>query len=269
MEAVADPALRAYEPLARYYDVFTADYDHSAWLLEIERLAVAYGLHGRRLLDVGCGTGKSFLPLRERGYEISGCDLCPGMIAEAKHRAPADEDRLFVADMRSLPDIGPFDFVTCLDDAVNYLLEERDLLAAFAGVRRLLAPGGLYAFDANSLSTYRTVFASSFDVERESLIFHWRGESDPEMPPGGVCSSSLDVISSDGELLASTRHVQRHHPVETITDDLSEAGLECVAMWGQISGGKLVPHPDEDLHRKVVFFARRASNATDARGGDP
>ena len=73
--ATLDPAEAAYDALAPAYDILTADYDYDAWLSAIERVAIAHGLTGRRVLDVACGTGKSFLPLLERGYEVTACDI--------------------------------------------------------------------------------------------------------------------------------------------------------------------------------------------------
>ncbi len=58
----------AYDDLADAYDVLTTNYCHDRWLERIERLALAHGLRGRRLLDIACGTVKSFLPLAQRGY---------------------------------------------------------------------------------------------------------------------------------------------------------------------------------------------------------
>src|SRR5438309_8411371 len=136
-------ALAAYEALAPYYDAYTHDYPHERWVRDLERLAIWHGLRGRRLLDVACGTGKSTLPLALRGYRTSACDLSPAMVAIAHRRLRGAGVRPLVADMRALPWVGGFDLVTCLDDAVNYLLGERDLRTALASMARALDAGGL------------------------------------------------------------------------------------------------------------------------------
>src|SRR5690242_890237 len=153
---MADPAgrsqhaLATYEVLAPYYDEFTAHHDYDAWTAALEALARSCGLSGRRLLDVACGTGKSFLPFLERGYDVAACDVSPAMvhIADAKAGGRA---RLQVCDMRELPALAPFDLVSCIDDAVNYLLTADELVATFAGLARNLAPDGVVLFDANSV----------------------------------------------------------------------------------------------------------------------
>jgi len=132
-------AERAYATLAPYYDQFTRHHQHEVWLERLETLARAHGLEGRRLLDVGCGTGKSLLPLVRRGYDGAGCDLSAGMLARA--RAALPEAPLHHADMRALPrSMGTFDWITCLDDALNYLLGDDDLARALASMRGCCAP---------------------------------------------------------------------------------------------------------------------------------
>ncbi|HWB68410.1 MAG TPA: class I SAM-dependent methyltransferase, partial [Solirubrobacterales bacterium] len=170
VDAIAPPrrekeaAKLAYEAIAPVYDEFTAHHDYELWLggllPELER----HGLAGRRLLDVGCGTGKSFLPMLARGWEVTACDISAGMLAQA-HEKAAGRARLSVADMRELPRFGEFDLIWCLDDAVNYLLSREELELALSGMAANLAPNGLLMFDVNTLLTYRTFFASEEVVE--------------------------------------------------------------------------------------------------------
>src|SRR5690349_20407066 len=133
-----DRAGQAYDGLAPHYDAFTAGYEYDRWLDALEAMARAAGLDGRRLLDIGCGTGKSFLPMVERGYEVVACDLSPSMVARAREKVAPGRAEVVVADMRKLPQLGTFDLVTCLDDAVNYLTSSDQLRAALEGFRRNL-----------------------------------------------------------------------------------------------------------------------------------
>src|SRR5690242_14742990 len=151
-----DRPAAAYDDLAAHYDAFTDGYEYERWLTAVEDLAFEAGLSGRRLLDVACGTGKSFMPMLARGYEVSACDVSPAMVelARVKVDGTGSKASLFVADMRALPPLAPVDLITCLDDAVNYLVSAEDLSAALASMACALAPGGLIAFDVNTLATY-------------------------------------------------------------------------------------------------------------------
>src|SRR5215212_803152 len=73
-------AATAYDTLALFYDRFTAHHDYELWTGGLLGLARAHGLSGRRVLDAGCGTGKSFIPLLERGFEVTACDQSPAML---------------------------------------------------------------------------------------------------------------------------------------------------------------------------------------------
>jgi len=258
-DPTGEATLHAYEPLAPLYDRFTAAYDHERWLSAVEGLAREQGLSGRRLLDVGCGSGKSFLPLLERGYEVTACDISPAMVAEARRKVGA-RARVVVADMRALPPLGEFDLITCLDDAVNYLLDDGDLEAAFAGMGSLLAPGGVLVFDTNTLHTYRSVFSTVFAHEDDGAFFCWRGESDPECGPGSVCAATIEAFACERAELwrrASSRHVQRHYPPSEVMLALSRRGLECVALKGQSPGVRVSDDPDESRHTKPIYAAKR------------
>jgi SAM-dependent methyltransferase len=257
----ADPALEAYEALAPFYDRYTELYDYDLWLANLESVAIGLGLEGRRLLDVGCGTGKSFLPLLARGYDVVACDVSPEMVARARERAPSGSAEVIVADARELPDLGPFDLVTCLDDCLNYLLSDEELAAALEGASRNLRPGGFLIFDLNSLATYRGFFSLDAVSEAGGALFCWRGETDPEAGPRALATATIEVFSTeDGEgwTRTSSRHVQRHHPFALVNEKLDDAGLELVEVFGQFTGAQLEQPADEQRHAKVVYFARKS-----------
>jgi len=252
----ATPALLAYERLAHVYDDFTDGYDHDAWVERLVRIARHHGAKGPRVLDVACGTGKSFSPLLERGYDVWACDISPAMVERARRCPGVDPSRVLVADMRDLPELGAFELVTCLDDAINYLLTVEDLVAAFACVARQLAPDGVYLFDTNTLTTYRAGFALETVFERPLAGAVWRGETTAPIEPGALCMASIELAETDEA--AISRHVQRHHPEPVVRHALTSAGLACRAVLGQSTGGVLHEDADEQAHTKLVYVAGRA-----------
>ncbi|HEU4723483.1 MAG TPA: class I SAM-dependent methyltransferase [Gemmatimonadaceae bacterium] len=253
----ATPALLAYERLAPVYDDFTDGYDHDAWVGRLEQIARNHGANGPRVLDVACGTGKSFAPLLERGYDVWACDISPAMVEQARHRGDVGPERVFVADMRELPQLGAFELVTCLDDAVNYLLSVEELAAAFAGVARLLARDGVYLFDTNTLATYRAGFADGAVFERPLASAVWRGETATPIEPGALCMAAIELGAPGAG--AISRHVQRHYPEPVVRQALTSAGLATRAVLGQSTGGVLHEDADEQVHTKLVYVAGHRS----------
>lgn len=250
-ETGGDWAQRTYEAMAPVYDAFTGHYESEAWIADLIKVLESHGLTGKRLLDVGCGTGTSFLPMLAAGWEVTGCDISPAMLARAREKA-GEGVRLSVADMLDLPLFGEFDLVWALDDAINYLLSPEELGQALAGMRANLAPTGLLLFDVNELQAYRTFFAETTVVERDGQRLIWRGLASAEVPPGSICESEMEV--APGEVLT---HRQRHFPEAEVRAALAHAGLECLDVYGHGLDG-IPTQPLEPTHTKAIYIARAA-----------
>jgi SAM-dependent methyltransferase len=271
--ALPESALETYERMAPYYDAFTADYDYEAWLAGLERLALEHGLRGRRLLDLACGTGKSFMPLLNRGYAVTACDLSPAMVELAREKLAPGQAEVRVADMRELPALGEFDLVTCLDDALNYLLSDEELRATFRGVAAQLAERGLFVFDVNSRATYRDVYGRDEVSETEDRLICWRAADEGGRGRDGLFEGTFESFARvRGDLWrrSRSRHVQRHYGREQIASALAAAGLRLVVVRGQSTGARLDRSADEEWHTKVVYVAarRRPRRAPRAKGGE-
>jgi SAM-dependent methyltransferase len=254
-------AEEAYEALAPVYDDFVSHHDYELWLGNLLPELQRNGLRGNRLLDVGCGTGKSFLPMLGQGWEVRGCDLSPSMLELARAKA-GDAVSLTVEDMRELPVFGEFDLVWCLDDALNYLLSAEELGQALSGMRANLAADGLLMFDVNTVQTYRTFFAEEERAERCGRRFVWRGLASTDVAPGSICEARLEAEDGDGDgegaPMETHVHRQRHYPEEVVLEVLRSAGLECLDVFGHGHDAVLRQPVDEVTHSKMVFIARRA-----------
>ncbi len=249
----------AYEAIAPVYDDFTAHHDYELWLggllPELRRLR----LRGERLLDVACGTGKSFIPMLERGWKVTACDISAQMVELARAKV-GPEVALSVADMRELPTFGEFDLVWCLDDAVNYLLSVDELEQALGGMRRNLGPEGLLMFDVNALDAYRTFFAEEVVVERDGRRLVWKGRSTADVGPGSISEASFEVLPPAGEgdepLIEPEMHRQRHFPEAEVLAALERTGFECLEVYGHGEDAVLHQPLRDETHSKAVYIAR-------------
>ena len=70
-----------YEHIAPYYDQIHASFTEDVALV----LALA-GRVGRPVLELGCGSGRLLLPLARAGYQVTGLDNSPAMLALARER---------------------------------------------------------------------------------------------------------------------------------------------------------------------------------------
>jgi SAM-dependent methyltransferase len=262
-------ARAAYDAFAPHYDAFTAHHDYELWMGALEGLAQQLGLHGRRLLDVACGTGKSFEPFLARGYEVTATDVSPGMLRKAEQRT-GGRARLMCHDMRDLPRLGEFDLVCCIDDAVNYLDTPEELGATLAGLERNLARDGVVVFDANTLYAYRSFFAGATVVRDADRVLVWDGQTDPDIGPGGAGRAELLAFERRDDrdwTCAESTHFQRHHPHDVVATALDSVGLTVVRTYGMHVDGSLDEGFDELANSKAVYIARRGAPEP-ARGGE-
>jgi SAM-dependent methyltransferase len=251
-----DAALRAYEAFAPAYDAFTVELDYEPWLVEVLPRLERYGLPGKRLLDVGCGTGESLIPMLDRGWRVVGCDIAPAMVEIAREKV-GKRAQLEVADMRELPSFGVFDLVWSLNDSVNYLVDRAELEAGLAGMRVNLHSGGLLVFDLNTLRTYRTFFAERHVVEHAGGRLIWTGNASSEQPPGSICEATFEVEGGLAtEQVEPHTHRQRHFPEAEVLTALESVGLRCLGVFGQDNRGVLEQPLDELRHVKALYVAR-------------
>jgi SAM-dependent methyltransferase len=248
----------AYEQIAPVYDDFTAHHNYTAWIDDLLRLGRAHGLRGDTVLDVGCGTGNSFLPLLALGWKVTAADLSPSMVERARAKAGAAV-RIEVADMRELPVYGSFDLVFCLDDAINYLLSAAELERALRAMAANLAPHGTLIFDSNTLTTYRTFFGERVEVEANGRRLIWNGQTGGRAEPGQISESIFEVeplTPGSGPPVPAEVHRQRHHPEAELRDALSAAGLEVAGLYGCTTDGVPRQPVNEDSHTKSIYVTR-------------
>jgi SAM-dependent methyltransferase len=245
--------------MAPLYDDFTAHHEYEFWTAQILKVLEREGLTGQCLLDVGCGTGKSFLPMLARGWQAVGCDISPAMLERARQKA-GDAVRLEIADMRDLPCLGEFDLVWTLADAINYLLSVEELEAALAGMRRNLAPSGLLLFDVNELLVY-DLYAEGIEVERDGRRFFFQGTPTSAVEPGLVyefrCFEARGADRSVDQRSVSV-HRQRHFTEAEVLASLDRAGLECLNVYGQSTDGIPRQPLDDSVHTKAIYVASAA-----------
>ena len=128
---------------AEGYNLYAKDYDFSLKFLntfEKGKLFSLLGdLKGKKVLDVGCGTGRILGELKLFGAKITACDISSEMLAIAKRKYP--EIEAVEADIEEMPfEDDTFDVVV----ATFVIVHLGDLELAFREVYRVLKEGGIF-----------------------------------------------------------------------------------------------------------------------------
>lgn len=127
---------------------------HIGGVVTTELLADRCGIRpGLRVLEVGCGTGRTAAHLVETtGCRVVASDRLPGMLRWAQRhvadRCVADRVEVVQADVRDLPwDDDAFDVVIC----ESVLVWVDDKAAAIAEMVRVARPGGIVGLNEGTL----------------------------------------------------------------------------------------------------------------------
>jgi ubiquinone/menaquinone biosynthesis C-methylase UbiE len=169
MGAIRDFELDGWQAAAPSYDAFAG-----ATRLFIPSLLHAAGVRpGLRLLDVACGPGAAAGEAGAAGAHAVGVDFSHAMIDAARRCHPAVEFRTADAEALPFPDAS-FDAVIANFGIHHVERPER----AIAEARRVLAPGGTFAFTFWAGPEDNTAWRIVFDA----IAAH--GRADVPMPAG-------------------------------------------------------------------------------------
>jgi SAM-dependent methyltransferase len=180
---------------------------------------------GRRVLDIGCGTGRFLAQLTEIA-KAWGVDRSPEMLEVARSRVRAAGLKLGAAEELPFKDEW---FQRATMWLVAHLL---DRPRAFAEVHRVLEPGGRFAiatFDPSYFDEFwlNELFPSMEQVDRAR--FPAAAELDAELEVAGLAERRLTRLSQRGSLDRKTalERIRGKHisTFDLIADEEYEAGL--------------------------------------------
>jgi magnesium-protoporphyrin O-methyltransferase len=150
-------------------------------------------LHGRRILDAGCGTGAFAVEAARRGAEVVAVDLSPTLVNLARQRMPQTLGHGSI-DFRSGdmldPLLGHFDHVVAMDSIIHY--HTGDAVAALSRLAERTAGSIVFTFAPRT-----PLLATMIAVGR---LFP-RGDRAPWLEP--MSESALrSMVSADAALSA-------------------------------------------------------------------
>ncbi|MGE7759182.1 class I SAM-dependent DNA methyltransferase [Peribacillus sp. NPDC097895] len=245
-----------YERFAYVYDELMKDAPYEKWLVILTAKLEQYGIGGRKVLDLACGTGEMTVELAQHGFEVTGVDLSDEMLLVANEKAVklGLAIPLFQQNMAELEGLGQFDCVTIFCDSLNYLRDEADIVKTFSRVHEHLKDGGLFLFDVHSIYKMEKVFQNhTFAVNDEEVSYIW--DCFPGEEPYSV-EHDLSFFVRDDESGLYDRfdelHYQRTYPVEQYKKWLQQAGFTVSELLADLEEAPLVKETE-----RILFVASK------------
>lgn len=224
----------AYEEFARIYDWALDELPYEGWVRYLKKVFQRFDADPKLVLDLGCGTGALTNLMAQNGYEMIGVDLSEDMLAIAKDKAKEQELEVVYLhqDMTELDLYGTVDAVISCGDALNYILDEEDLLEVFRKVNLFLGPGGLFVFDMNTAYKFKEILGNrTYAESREDSAYIWENYyyEDEQINEYEV---TVFIENEDGAFRRTKEiHHERAYSVEHIWEMLEKAGLKGLGVY--------------------------------------
>jgi SAM-dependent methyltransferase len=145
-----------------------------------------------------------------------------------------------------------FDLCVSLFDSLNYILTLERLSAAIRNVGRVLAEGGLFIFDVNTLYALRKRLFDQVNLRPASTVrYRWRSRYDPI---SRLCTVTMEFWTGqpgkDEESFVEV-HTQRGYELDEIEQMLKDAGFAHVSIYQAYTY-----EPCTDTTDRAFFVAR-------------
>ncbi len=116
-----------------------------------------------KILDLGCGVGRTTYPLHKEGFNVIGVDISEAMIEKAKTTFPEIDFRVGTALELEFED-ETFDYVLFSFNGIDLIFPEERRLKALKEIRRVLKNKGIFIFSTHN---------SWFSISQNPYDYYW------------------------------------------------------------------------------------------------
>jgi histidinol-phosphate/aromatic aminotransferase/cobyric acid decarboxylase-like protein/SAM-dependent methyltransferase len=251
--------LRYFTP--DYWQFTRYEYTAERTAAEVDYLTAALAAFapGRRVLDLGCGTGRHAVELARRGYAVTGLDAsAPALAMAAAAAATAGvEVVLHQADL-----LAAASWPASTVDAVVFVQgfgwgSDAEQLRLLRRARRLLAPGGLLVLDHSNASAILANFQAEAEFAADGVAYEMSRSYDPVT---GRNLGEMRVRYPDGRVAVLPHDIRLYQPPE-VRQMLLAAGFRVLRVDADFAAGL----PVTPAARYVQFVA--VADGTAGAGG--
>jgi len=120
------------------------------------------------VLEIACGTGRVTIPVEKLGFPVTGLDIVPGMVAQARRKSPGLPVRWVEGDARTF-DLGErFRLIFLTGNAFQAFVTNAEQETLLQRVGAHLDEDGLFAFETRNPLLAHTTTRAGFFVTLET-----------------------------------------------------------------------------------------------------
>jgi SAM-dependent methyltransferase len=134
------------EPVAARYDAELGELGEPSQIDAAVDFLVEHA-RGGTALELGIGTGRIALPLRERGVEVAGIDLSEAMVARLRAKPGGDAIDVAIGDFAHTQVAGQFRLAYLVFNTIANLTDQDEQVACFRNAAAHLEPGGRFVIE--------------------------------------------------------------------------------------------------------------------------
>lgn len=226
---------QAYTNLAEWFEYLNDDCDYENWSQYLILALKDYPL--KTGLDLGCGGGWFTRAFVRAGYTMTGMDISPQMLdtAQGKSIQSGERAEFVLGDITKKKLPKRFDFVTAINDCLNYIPKDK-LDKALKNINGMLKTGGVFLFDVSSPRKYQRKIANTVSVDdREEITYLAFNRLD-----GDIATLDVTLFVKDGEkyIRKDETHTQYVYTEEEITLALQRNGFSIQRAEGHLGEEK-------------------------------
>jgi SAM-dependent methyltransferase len=225
-----------------------------------ERFYRAVCAGAKRVLELGCGSGRILSAIADHAVEVHGVDASTDALRLARDRVPASVV-LHEGEMQNFEPQGVFDRILIPFNGIYCLPDLESVTRTFVQVEKALAPEGLLVFDGYAGDPIHAdeSFEEGFDEEAAISEVHargkrWRVFERSEYRRSDQCFTvHYRYLSEDGEeeIRAAIRH--RYLRLQEAVQALERASLELVVAHGDFD-----QRAYDSESERMIITARKA-----------